>query len=74
MLSLCPKCDMSLDPIEISTPVEARHLLTSVAQVVYPALYLSMSRPGFTVGLISVLKNCEIEFQTVIDKMNEVRL
>ena len=31
------------------------------------------SRPGFTVGLISVLKNCEIEFQTVIDKMNEVR-
>ena len=32
------------------------------------------SRPGFTVGLISVLKNCEIEFQTVIDKMNEVRL
>ena len=30
------------------------------------------SRPGFTVGLISVLKNCEINFQTVIDKMNEV--
>merc|ERR1712214_76440 len=34
VFSLCPRCDISLDPMEMSTPVEARHLLTSVAQLV----------------------------------------
>ena len=51
MSSFCPRCDMSLDPMVISTPETARHLLTSVAQVVYPALYLSISRPGFTASI-----------------------
>ena len=34
VLSLCPRWDMSRDPTVMSTPVEARHLLTSVAQAV----------------------------------------
>ena len=34
VLSLCPRCDISLDPMEISTPVEAKVRLTSVAHVV----------------------------------------
>ena len=33
-LSLWPRCDMRREPTEISTPVDARHLLTSVAQAV----------------------------------------
>ncbi len=32
--SLCPRWDMRREPTVMSTPVEARHLLTSVAQVV----------------------------------------
>ena len=34
VLSLCPRWDMRRDPTVMSTPVEARHLLTSVAQAV----------------------------------------
>ena len=37
VLSLCPRWDIRREPTVISTPVEARHLLTSVAQAVYPA-------------------------------------
>ena len=33
-LSLWPRCDMRREPTEMSTPVDARHLLTSVAQAV----------------------------------------
>ena len=31
VFSLLPRCPISLDPMVTSTPVEARHLLTSVA-------------------------------------------
>ena len=34
VLSLCPRWDIRRDPTVISTPVEAKHLLTSVAQAV----------------------------------------
>ena len=34
VLSLCPRWDMRRDPTVMSTPVEAKHLLTSVAQAV----------------------------------------
>ena len=34
VLRVLPRCDISLEPTEMSTPVEARHLLTSVAHVV----------------------------------------
>merc|ERR1711953_964546 len=51
VLSLLPRCPISLDPMVTSTPVKARHLLTSVAHWVYPALNLSMSREGFTANI-----------------------
>ena len=47
VLSLCPRCDIRFEPTLTSTPVAARHLLTSVAQAVYPAWNLSRSSPGF---------------------------
>merc|ERR1719150_1144272 len=77
VFSLCPRCDISLDPMEMSTPVEARHLLTSVAQVVQPALYLSMSRPGFTASiccLFSFLRCFTVSFSTSRQLLMRARL
>merc|ERR1740123_2577095 len=51
VLSLCPRWPISLDPMEMSTPEEARLRLTSVAQVVKPAWNLSRSRAGFKLNI-----------------------
>ena len=67
VLSLCPRWDMRRDPTVTSTPVEARHLLTSVAQAVYPAWNLSRSSPGFRASiccLFSFLKCLTVSSNT----------
>ena len=51
VFSLCPRWPISLDPMEMSTPEEARLRLTSVAQVVKPAWNLSRSRDGFKLNI-----------------------
>ena len=67
VFSLWPRWDIRRDPTVISTPVEARHLLTSVAQAVYPAWNLSRSSPGFKANiccLFSFLKCLTVNSST----------
>ena len=51
VLSLCPRWPINLDPMEMSTPEEAKLRLTSVAQVVKPAWNLSKSKAGFKLNI-----------------------